>query len=115
MNKYSKFGFHLGQLLTLDGKDIMITGLLSTTVQYRNLVSNSNGHGLQGLKKEIYPVLLENLYEAYVSGFGAGGLSTKMPEKYMGTNNPYVFGTREYENWNYGFSAGVDHEKNKQK
>lgn len=120
MNKYTKFGFTLGQQLTLDGEDVLIVGFYNyvkegSYIRYSPIAFDGINLCLRNEIKEIEPKILEDMYEAYVAGLGAGILSIKMPDKYRSGRNPFVFETREWKNWNLGFVNGQQHQYNKDK
>lgn len=106
MNNYTKFGFTLGQILQLDGEDVLITGFKRENVQLSPIRISQNEIYTEQPHIHVENTLLQDLYEAYVSGFGCGGLSVSMPEKYKETNNPHAYLTRQSENWIYGFNNG---------
>jgi hypothetical protein len=106
---YTKNGLQLGYLLTIDGDDVIITGIHYEDVRY-NKIHIFNGDG--GFEicnepfKEINHKELELIYDAYVSGLGVGALASKGVEKYINKVNPFETGSRLYNNWNYGVHDG---------
>lgn len=119
MSKYTKFGFTLGQQLTLDGEDVMIVGFEKyDCVVIAKIITKSNSKVISinyNPNDSIHHEILQEAYEAYVTGFGQGGLSINMPEKYKQSNNPHQKPFRLWANWNYGFKAGVKNQLNKVK
>lgn len=116
--KYVKNGFHLGQQLTLDGLEIIITGFYIDDVQYCYIITtiykqDELGIFLASDRDLINYQTLQKLYESYVDGLGAGTLNAKDYDKEYKFKITSDEEQRLYSNWKSGYDQGYENIQNK--